>query len=94
MIRNWKYHDGKPIWSPTLNDYIGAPSPPYWHCMIYKRESHANEIERWLESNLDNVLFDANVRFNSGDPALFINIYDTDAAALFYMTWVDIMVDL
>lgn len=87
MIRGWKYDDGEPIWSDTIGDYIGEPSQPRWHCVVPKRNS--TEIEIWLNSNLDERAFDYTFRYNSGDPAMFLDIYDKDAAALFYMTWVE-----
>lgn len=89
MIRYWKYDDGSPIWSPILGDYIGKPSKPRWHCMVSGRSLIADEIGRWLESNLDDDDYDAVHRFNSGDPSLFIDIYDRDAATLFRMAWIE-----
>ena len=89
MIRYWKYHDGTPIWSPILEDYIGDPSTPRWHCIVSKGSSIADEIEHWLSSNLDEDAYDAVYRFNSGDPSLFIDIYDRDSATLFYLAWVE-----
>lgn len=45
-------------------------------------------MQEWLEENLiEGEQFDLTFRFNSGDPAVFAEIYDMDAAALFYLTW-------
>ena len=86
MIRYWKYDDGEPIWSDVLGDYIGEPTKPRWHCMVSKNSS--SEIEAWLHSNINENEFNSSFRYNSGDPVLFVDIYDRDAATLFYVTWV------
>lgn len=56
--------------------------------MLSKNDTAASEIEAWLHSNIDENEFNAAFRYNSGDPSLFVDIYDRDAATLFYMTWV------
>lgn len=86
MIHYWRYDDGEPVWSDVIGDYIGEPSKPRWYCVISKPDS--TEIETWLNSNLDKKAFNSVYRYNSGDPSMFLDIYDRDAAVLFYMTWV------
>jgi len=87
MIRFWRYDDGSPIWSDKINDFIGEACRPAWRCMIYAREFDAECMQEWLESNLTEDQYETTVRFNSGDPAIFVNLYDTESAALFYLTW-------
>lgn len=52
-------------------------------------KSDTKAIELWLISNLDDDDFDTAYRYNSGDPALFVDIYDRDAATLFRLAWIE-----
>lgn len=88
MIRNWRYDDGAPVYSTVLKKHIGEERRPAWHCTIPSRDIDATEIQRWLEENLvEDEQFEITFRFNSGDPAMFVEIYDKDAAAMFYLAW-------
>lgn len=88
MIRDWRYDDGSPVWSPLLEKHLGEPRKPAWRCTIYRRDIHAESMQTWLEDNLiEDEQFEMTFRFNSGDPAMFVEIYDKDAAAMFYLAW-------
>ena len=77
-IAYWYYDDGKGY----------KPRKPAWRCMCYTRFKISSSIKQWLENNAnDNAEWI--VRFNSGDPALFIEIYDKDLATAFRLAWVD-----
>lgn len=88
MIRGWKFDDGSPVWSPLLGQHLGDQRQPAWRFTMFKRDPDSAAMQEWLEENLiEGEQFDLTFRFNSGDPAVFAEIYDMDAAALFYLTW-------
>ncbi len=88
MIRALTYDDGAPIWSAALGTHLGEPRRPAWRCTIHKRDPDSTDIVRWLEENLiEDEQFEMTFRFNSGDPAMFVEIYDRNAAAMFTLAW-------
>lgn len=87
MIRHFHYDDGKPYYIVALDKW-SEPQQPCWRCHIYESEiPESVDIEKWMKENCKTS--DIDFRFNSGAPAYFIKIYDTQEFLTFHMTWVN-----
>lgn len=78
VVQHWRHEDG------FINGEF-RPEIKGWHCMFY--EYNQTNIEDWMETNMKGE-YDCIYRFNSGDPAYFITIKESEDATLFKLTWV------
>lgn len=76
-----RYDDGAPHFMTALNEWTEQRRPS-WKCCYYGK----SDLPTWFEENIQGE-YDNDFRFNSGDPAYFITIYNKDDAALFKLTW-------
>ena len=90
MIRDWWYDDGEPIWSEVLQQYIdeGIKRRPAWHCKVYSYNTDPKPIIEWLQENyVEEEDYWEEYRLNSGNPALFITLYNEEILTAFKLTW-------
>jgi hypothetical protein len=100
LVQNWNYHSGwvdvpfflyKNGKGPTKEfreDLVG------WHCWVYvypeQGITSTPNIEEaflaWMDTNMKGR-FEADWRFNSGDPVYTIHITDEEDATLFKLRW-------
>jgi hypothetical protein len=81
MIRSWRYENGH--WDIEFRER------PSWRCQLYIKKSF--ELENWFSDQGAKLLddYDADFRFNSGDPCYYISIYDEKLATAFLLRWKD-----
>lgn len=59
-----------------------------WRCRVYG--TRGKDVEEWFRSQgvRKGWDYEAIMRFNSGDPALFVSIYTEELATAFALRWV------
>lgn len=85
IVQNWNYMDG---WRDTI-PCIGAPrffdkNLKGWHCHVYPGDYI--EFRQWMIDNMKGE-YDADFRFNSGDPMYTVFMADDEDASLFKLKW-------
>lgn len=70
-----------------MEDYVGESVPLYRTIMYAKKNSE--NVQAWFnEQDYDEELdYECELRFNSGNPAFFIRIYNPDLLTLFTLRW-------
>lgn len=71
MIRYWEYD---------------TTATPHWRCMMYFRECDYEAVQQWFKLNCIGK-YDCVPRYNSGDRALYIMIYNRADMIAFKMAW-------
>jgi hypothetical protein len=82
MIHHWRRDEGGSYFEPSVKTA--------WRCIIYARDFNL-DLERWFldQGAVDEIDYDLDKRYNSGNPAYFISIYREDIAAAFLLRWKD-----
>lgn len=77
MISNWKHFEG--------GSYLEQDVRSSWRCTF-----RDGDVAKWFEDQgfIEEVDYDLNFRFNSGDPRYFLVIYNEELAAAFALRWV------
>jgi len=89
-ISDWWYDDGEPVWNEVLQCYLGdgVKRRPAWHCKIYSYYADPKPVIEWLEENyVEEQDYFEEYRLNSGNPALFITLYNEEIVTAFKLTW-------
>jgi hypothetical protein len=81
-ILYWHYDDGKSI---SFYDEIDETSIG-WHCWVFTDKSEHQYFLNWLQLHIRKG-YDAQHRFNSGDPMTTLKITDNDEALKFKEYW-------